>query len=271
MTQKTARRLLFGGLAGAVLAVAGATLWLTRVRLMRVEVRGVPVAWTAEVARLAGVQHGDRLFDLRPALLEDRVRRHPYVARAEATRLPWGVLRLTVRPRVPVALALDPRGDPAALLDAEGYAMPLPAALPDDLPLVHGAALPVNRSTPLASGSLRRLLADLPRLGPAEDALVSDFQVAASGEIVLVTAPTPEGQALRVRLGREDFAGRLERFSRFWHQAVLTRPRHRFQTIDLRFHGLVVTREAGDGQALPDSVGARPDTTRPARPDSLRV
>ncbi|HYE57895.1 MAG TPA: cell division protein FtsQ/DivIB, partial [Rhodothermales bacterium] len=255
----------------AVLAAAAATLWIARVRLVRVEVRGVPVAWASEVARLARVAHGDRLYSLRPALLEDRIRRHPYVAQVEATRLPWGVLRVSIRPRRPVALALGADGTPAALLDAEGYAMPLPAVLPDDLPLVHGATLPVNRSIPVASASLRRLLADLPMLGPAQDALVSDFQVAPSGEIVLVSAPTPSGQALRVRLGREDFGGRIERFRRFWHQAVLTRPARRFKTLDLRFHGLVVTREADAGQAFPDSVGAPPDSILVARPDTLRA
>lgn len=264
MTVQAARRLVFGTLAALALVGALGSFWLARVRLVRVEVKGVPHDLAPEVARLTGARHGDRLFGLTPTLVEDRVRRHPYVAAATATRLPWGVLRVTTSARVPVALALDGDGDPAALLDAAGYAMPLPAHVPDDLPLVHGATLPVNRSAPVKSPALRRLLADLPARSDAVDALVSDFELTDDGQIVLVTAPTPDGQSLRVQLGREGFADRLDRLARFWAQAVLSRPGQRYALLDLRFHGLVVTREAGPGQAFAD-------TARTARPDSTAL
>ncbi len=255
MTRRAARTLWTIGALVALAATLAAALWLDSRRLVRVEVEGLAHARRGEVVELARVEIGQRLYDLAPALVEDRVRRHPWIAHVEATRWPSGLLRLRVEERVPVALAVSDDGEALALLDATGMAMPVaPAARALDLPLVRGARLPVNRARPVESPALRAFLAAIPGLSPDADALVSDVRVGASGEIALTTAPAETGAALDVRLGREDFAARLDRLVGFWHQAVRTRPETRYAVVDLRFAGLVVTREATGDAPFPDST-----------------
>lgn len=258
MTRSTRRTLWLFGLAALAIGVLSGVLWLDSRRLVRVDVTGLHHAARADVVRLARVEAGQRLYDLPAALVEDRVRRHPWVASVEATRWPTGTLALTVTERVPVALAVGAEGQPLALLDATGMAMPVVTpALALDLPLVRGARLPVNRARPIESPALRAFLAALPTLSAAADALVSDVRIDREGELILTTAPTETGTALDVRLGREDIAARLDRLVAFWQQAVQTRPDVRYAVVDVRFAGQVVTREARGADAFPDS-------TRPA-------
>ena len=255
MTCRTVRTLWGVGALALLAAVLASALWLDSRRLVRVEVEGLGHAAQGDVVALARVEAGQRLYDLAPALLEDRIRRHPWVASVEATRWPSGVLHLRITERVPVALAVDADGAPAALLAADGAAMPPSAsALALDLPLVHGRVLPVNRARPVESAALRAFLAALPGLSPDADALVSDVRLTPGGEIVLTTAPTATGTALDVRLGRDDMAGRLERLAAFWQQAVATRAGTRYAVVDVRYAGLVVTREAAPGAAFADST-----------------
>ena len=255
MTRSTRRTLWIVAVAALVVAGLAGALWLDGRRVERIEVAGLRHATRADVVRLARVAPGQRLVDLSPALVEDRVRRHPWVAAVEATRYPTGTLALDVTERVPVALAVGRLGEPLALLDAAGVAMPVvPGALALDLVLVRDGRLPVNRARPVESRALRAFLAALPTLAPAADALVSEVRVTPGGDLVLTTAPTDGGTALDVRLGRDDIAARLDRLVAFWQQAVATRPGVRYAVVDVRFAGQVVTREATGDDAFPDST-----------------
>lgn len=255
MTRSTRRTLWILALAALVVAGLSGVLWLDGRRVERIEVSGLGHATRADVVRLTRVEAGQRLYDLSTTLVEDRVRRHPWIARVEATRYPTGTLALAVTERAPVALAVGAEGQPLALLDASGMAMPVvPVALALDLPLVREARLPVNRARPVESRALRAFLAALPGLSPAADALVSEVRLTREGELVLTTAPTTTGTALDVRLGREDIAARLDRLVAFWQQAVVTRPETRYAVVDVRFAGQVVTREAAGDAAFPDST-----------------
>lgn len=250
----------------AVVGVAGAAGYVWTRPLLRVEVTGAQHAPRAEVVRLAGLRVGERLFGTDDALVEDRVARHPWVRRAEATRLPGGTLRIAVEERVPVALVLDAEGRPKAYLDAAAHAMPArtaPGRRADafDVPLVQGRVLPENLTQPAPLLAVRDLVASLATLSPDASALVSDFLVDARGDVTLRTVAAPGGGALRVRLGRGDYGPKFDALVRFWHRAVLPRPTRRYEVVDLRFAGQVVTREAETGEVFPDSL----------RTDSLRT
>ena len=56
--------------------------------------------------------------------------------------------------------------------------------------------------------------------------------------------PTPEGEAIPVRLGRAVTPAQLARLHAFWRQAVRTQPGRAFAYVDLRFDSQIVTREA---------------------------
>ena len=92
-------------------------------------------------------------------------------------------------------------------------------------------------------------------LDEATQALVSEVQW--GRRATLWTTPVAEHGSLPVRLDPTgDTADQLRRLRAFWDQAILPRPEVRFETVDLRFRGQVVTREAD-----PDAPTVPPDST----------
>lgn len=234
-----------------VLALAGVVAlgvlgwrWQASVPVAAVAVSGAVHADTTEIVALAAVPDSSMLFALDPALIEDRVRRHPWVADASVTRWVTGTLGISVEERVPVALALDDAGRPDYYFDAAGFRMPVASAARGavyDVPLLHGFG-PYQPTTPVDDEAVRDLLAALAGLDDATDALVSSVERTADG-FVLTTSPAPGGGAIPVALGRGGFAEKLARLHAFWDQAVLPRPATPVHRIDLRFDGQIVTEE----------------------------
>ena len=258
--QRIARRRKLLRIVGGtllMLVLGAAWIWQRTLPLERVEVAGAVHAPTAEVVALThAVPDSVALFSLSPALIADRAQRHPWVESATVRRLPTGTLRIAVEERVPVVLVLDGAGRPSHFLDAEGFAMPVAAASPAlfDVPVLTGAP-PYHPAQPVASDHLRSFLAALDRADEATQALVSEVQW--GRRATLWTTPVAEHGSLPVRLDPTgDTADQLRRLRAFWDQAVLPRPEVRFETVDLRFRGQVVTREAD-----PDAPTAPPDST----------
>ncbi|NNE68727.1 MAG: FtsQ-type POTRA domain-containing protein [Rhodothermales bacterium] len=216
--------------------------WLDGAQVEAITVRGAVHADSSQIVALAGVEVGTALMDVSPEFLADRVRRHPWVQAASASRQPTGTLVINVREREPVALALDARGVPDYYLDAAGYRMPAVPGPVVDVPIVRGVREAYHPVVPVSNPALRRFIALLPDLEAFENALLSEIHETESG-IDIYTAVTPSGQSLRVRLGRDHFDQKLDRLQSFWMQAVLARPETRYDWVDLRFDGQVVTRE----------------------------
>jgi cell division protein FtsQ len=258
------------GIGAGVLAVgalaAAAWHWQRTVPLERVAVRGFVRADSAEVVRLAALPDSAALFDIDPSLEADRVRRAPWVRDARERRLPTGTLAITVEERQPVALAVAADGRPSHYLDREGYGLPLRLGDPFDVPILRGLVPPYRPLQPVEDTALLDLLDALATADEETAALVSEVTVGAAGEALLRTSADGVHGALAVRLGpgtAEGYADQLRRLHAFWHQAVLTRPQTRFQVVDLRFDGQVVTRESV--VRGPSSVG---DDERPSTTDS---
>ncbi len=233
----------------AVVAIAGMLsfagwTWVDGMAVRKVVVEGARYADEETILALAAVDTSMRVLDVDPLLIADRAVRHPWVQAGAVRRLPSGVVRIAVRERLPVALALASDGRPTAWLDAEGYAMPLPEDAAWDVPLVWGAALPGNRTRPLGGASLRELLATLPQSELPPDALVSSFEVGSAGSITMYASVPGRRDAIAVRLGDRGYAEKFRRLHAFWTQAVLPRPDKTFAAIDLRFDGQIVTKES---------------------------
>lgn len=254
--RRRVRRVLAG--VAVVVFIGVAVLgwrWRATLPLEAVTVDGTQHAASAEVLRLVGLTDDEGalavdtlLFALDPAVIADRAARHPWVAGASVRRLPTGTLALRVAERTPVALALDAAGRPTRYFDAEGYAMPLVA--PDagrvlyDLPLLRGRLPDVAPTQPVEDAALRDLLALLPTLPPATDALVSEIERGADGTYRLRTPPSGASGSLTVTLGTAPTAAHFQTLRAFWEQAVLTQPHTVFRSVDLRYDGQIVTREA---------------------------
>ena len=82
----------------ALLGWRWTTMPCTSVRIV-----GAAHAGADALQRLAQVDTGRVLFDLDPVLIEDRVRRHPWVREAEVTRMLTGTLTIRVAERTTIA------------------------------------------------------------------------------------------------------------------------------------------------------------------------
>lgn len=239
-----ARLVAFVALAGLGAIGFVGWKWLDGLVCSHVVVAGQRYAGEEEILAVARVDTGGRLLDVDPALIADRVERHPWVREARVRRLPPGTVAIRVVEREPVALATGRHGRADIYLDAEGFTMPAVPEAVFDVPLVLGAPLPANATRPIESASVRELLEVIEDLDEVTDALVSSFQIDASGSVTLYTVPAGGRSAVTVRLGRRDFEEKFVRLHAFWEQAVLSRPELTFDFIDLRFDSQIVTRES---------------------------
>ncbi len=230
-----------GVLGLVVLAGVLGWRWQATLRVSEVHVAGAGHAPPDSIRALARVDTGAVLYDLEPALIADRVRRHPWVEDAAVRRLPTGTLRIRVTERTPAALAMDDDGTPAFYVDRAGFCMPVPDSADYDVPLLYGLADAYSPTRPIAHAAAREMLAAL-EASEARD-LVSELVVAPDSTVRLYTRPTGAHGAIAVRLGRGDFTRKLGRLQAFWEQAVVPRPNTRFALIDLRFDSQIVTKE----------------------------
>jgi cell division protein FtsQ len=248
------------GLAAALAVVValGALGWRWQATL---DVSAVSVVGTTHAApdslrALARVDTGTALYDVEPALVEDRVRRYPWVQDASVMRLPTGTLRISVTERTPAALAMTTDGTPAFYLDRHGFCMPLPDSADYDVPLLHGLADAYSPTQPVAHAAARDLLVAL----AASDAhdLVAELTVQPDSTLRLYTRPTTAHDAIRVEMGRDAFPRKLRQLQAFWTQAVQPRPGTQFSVIDLRFDSQIVTKETSSS-AISTASSARFD------------
>ena len=220
--------------------------WLAGVPVERIDVVGAEHAVEDSLIALASIAVGDTLVDVDPIIAADRVRRYPWVEAAEVRRLPTGTVLITVRERVPVALALE-RGRPSHYLDRHGFGMSLVDGAAYDVPVLHGLREAYHPVTPVRDSLALSLLDALAAVDPATNALVSDVELRGD-DVWIYTVPAGARGSIPVRLGRGDLAAKLGRLRAFWQQAVLPKPETSFQQIDLRIASQVITRETAPTQ-----------------------
>ncbi len=251
------RLVLVNAFLGGAAIVAGALYAYRTLPLRAVEVTGAARADEGQIENLAALPDSAALSEISPRLVADRVQRHPWVREARVRRLPTGTLEVRVDERVPAALVLSADGRASRYLDPEGHVLPLAAGEVFDVPLLRGAIPDAPETRPVDDAVLVELLEALHDATPEVDALVSEVHYRRN-EATLRTAPVSGHPALTVQLGAGDYAEKLERLRAFYDQAVLPRPGHAIHTIDLRFDGQVVTREASTSPAAtPALVVAR--------------
>ena len=242
---------LTGLFALAALGWLGWT-WRADVPLETIEVAGTQHADVDSLVALARIDPTAALFSIDPALVADRVRRHPWVASATVKRRLAGVLAIRVQEREPVALVLDRRGRPSHYLDRGGYGMPLETASAGavpvasyNVPLLRGVGAAYHPVQPVENPAVQALLEAVAEADPETRLLLSELEITPEGNVEgWLTPLRAGGTSVPVLLGYGDFDEKLRRLRAFWQQAVQTRPDRAFEKIDLRFDGQVVTVEA---------------------------
>jgi cell division protein FtsQ len=205
-------------------------------------VRGGQHAPADTVRHLARVDSGTVMETIDAALVADRVRRHPWVQRADVTKQrARRTLQVTVTERIPAALAIDRQGDPVYYLDRHGYAMPIPDSADYDVPLVRGFDAEYQPMRQLAPPSLRRAVGALQETNT--ESLVAEVVVQPDSSVRFLTAPIGAYDALPVRVGSGNFSAKLQQLRAFTEQVLAHSEKSEIGEVDLRFDGQVVTRK----------------------------
>ncbi len=254
----SARRWIYRGVIAlcvfSILAVVG-WQWRAGVILTSVEVRdSCEAAWFSSspgcaalradadtIARLAGVETKVPLYSVDPTLIADRVIRHPWVRSADVSRTPTGRLVITVAPREPRLLVVQGRR-PVYFVDEDGYRMPFVPDVAYDLPLLFGLNERFHPIEPVESPTTRALASMMVDLDPGIDALISEFELRPSGELVLHTTAAEDIPSMQVRVYANDLSDHLEKLRAYWVQHVVKTPGLTIRHIDLRFDSRIITR-----------------------------
>jgi hypothetical protein len=234
-----------------------------------------PIEW---VAAWSGIHPGQNLMDLDLERVKRNVEREPLVSAVAVQRVPPDILRIRVRPRVPVLVIQrhEPRPESGLELvsyyvDAEGYVLRFGPAqeavlrqrlIRPGLPRVTGVApqqlvsgLRLKEPNVEAAVALAQAFGDSPMHGLAD---LSDLDLSRPGAVV---ARTAEGN--RITFGLRDPARHLAR----WRQ-VHDFAKHRgqvIQTLDLSLtNNVPAVLQPREAAQRPVSPGGGPSTQRRA-------
>lgn len=217
--------------------------WQANVKVAAVEVDGATHVHADTLRRLARVDTGTVMDDLRFDLIADRVQRHPWVQHVEVRqRRSAQAIVLGVTERTPAALVIQ-NNRPAFYLDAGGYAMPLVDSTAFDVPLVHGLDAEYHPVRSIAGDGLVTFLQALD--GHTAATLITEVNVFANDRIRVYTRPTETHPSVAADLGTGSFGIRLSRLVAFHDQVLQSGPDPPVGSVDLRFDNQIVTRDAG--------------------------
>lgn len=197
---------------------------------------------TTELRTVARLELSARID---PALVVDRMQRHPWVRTAQSWCYQSGMATVVVEERAPQLLVRDHLGAGAYYIDASGYRMPVLPGKSFDVPLLTGLEEPYHPVRRVQDKTVRALALALARINPETDALISEFVLTPDGVRLYTGSATTSG-TVEVLLGKDRVEEKLDRLAAFWRQAVASQPGKRFQLIDLRFDSQIVTRESND-------------------------
>lgn len=234
-------------LALALLLLVG-WLWPRFVTFTGIEFTGTQYADLTELRKL--VPYQDRALGLRDVdlgVVENAVKKHPWVASAEAYRTFAGQVEIRITEKTPQYLILNADGLTSYYVDAAGYPMPYVAGATFDVPLVDGQIPKITIGQKVPSQTLQTLAIELSGLDVETQALVSSLEMQSNGDLIGKTTVYSQTHApATVLLGKYRFAERLRKLKAFWEQAVLPYPDKTIGVIDLRWDGQVVTRERSE-------------------------
>lgn len=229
--------ILVGGLLAA--AVRG-LLQATPFPVKKVEVRGAQRLNREEIVALTGVAPGQNLLKLHLKTVGQQVARNPWVATVRVQRFFPGTVAVSITERKPVAVVnlgllyyLDTTGEPFKPLSF-GDAL--------DLPVVTGlseeglAADPAG--TRVALKTACELLAALQQHGSFILADVSEIHYDRAHGFTLFTT----SGAVPIRIGTDDFSGKLTRFARIYQTLMTQQPGLHY--IDLDYNDRIVVKKS---------------------------
>ena len=256
--------LMAGLLIVMVLAVVGANLWKSELRIAEIRVNGNTIVPDKEILSLANIDAQQKLYSVDLQAAQSRVMQNAFIKTATVNREAPNVISITVRERIPIAAVVL---DQIKYLDVEGVV--LPSAHPDnifDIPVLTGVFQPGDFAPgkQIAGSNVREaldILVTAQQLGDELYRRISEVHIENGKDIVLYTAEF----GVPVIFGHDDAAAKLVKFDGFWSQFVHHRVAHELAYVDLRFEDQVVVHwnhSKDDRQETKTRVGSTPGAKR---------
>lgn len=237
----------YGSSAGLIILVVGllaaaikGLMQATPFPVQKVDVRGAQRLSREEIVALTGVTPGQNLLNLRLKAVGQQVARNPWVATVRVQRFFPGTVAVSITERKPVAVVnlgllyyLDNQGEPFKPLSF-GDAL--------DLPVVTGmseeglAADPAGTREALKSAC--ELLGALQQHGSFILADVSEIHYDRAHGFTLFTT----SGAVPIRIGTDDFSGKLVRFARIYQTLMTQQPGLHY--IDLDYSDRIIVKKS---------------------------
>jgi len=246
MTQSRFTFLQRAGVVILFLAIAGGGYtgwrWMEQVTVQEISMQGLVNATEDEVYELVRIDTGMVMYDISSVLLEDRLRRHPWIESARVSRVPSGMLDIRIAERSPVALLMGANGMATTYMDRKGHRMPTTPRASYDVPLITGDMGQYHPMRVIQDASTLELLDSIAGLDSRTDGLISEFVRIDSGwELRLASSGSHD--SIPVWLGRDDFKDKFNYLQAFWDAEILRHQNKVYELVDLRFNSQIVVRE----------------------------
>jgi cell division protein FtsQ len=260
LPKKTANRLLWGGVAIAVLAVAGilaAVLyqygehsWRFRIDSSdNIDVIGNENVTKAQIMDVMGADIGRNIFFVPLSQQKAQLEQIPWVESASVMRFVPNRLRVEVHERTPVAFArVGPR---IFLIDGGGTLMDLPQKHRYSYPVILG----MNPSEPISTRlprmkAFNALIEDLDSGGAHYSQDLSEVDVSDLDDLK-VRVNDPQGDVL-VELGNSDYLKRYRTYvshAQEWRQQF-----QKLESVNLRYDNQVIVNPDMEGKPRPSAL-----------------
>jgi cell division protein FtsQ len=260
--KKTASRLLWVCLAGAILCVAavaaaalyeyGERSWRFRVESSdNIEVTGMQNVTQAQIMEVMGADIGRNIFFIPLAQQKAQLEQIPWVESASVMRFVPNRLKVEVHERTPVAFArVGPR---ISLIDAGGTLMELPQKHKYSFPVILG----MNPGEPLSTRAPRmkaynELVQDLDSSGARYSQDLSEVDLS-DLENLKVRVNDPAGDVL-VELGFSDYLKRYKTYVSHvqeWRQQF-----QKLESVNLRYDNQVIVNPDMEGHPRQSALAA---------------
>jgi cell division protein FtsQ len=224
--------------AAIVMLCAFAQQWKESLTVQSVIVAGHQLLTEQEVADLAALKGGERLFDVDLYEVQQRILGQPMVRKASIVRQLPSSVRIDVEERSPIAFITT--GQMYAI-DAEGMLLPQRLSSTQfDVPVISGVGR-IESGIPGARLKQKEVREALEILTLAKDHglfhLVSELSMQDGNDVIIYSIDGAE-----FRFGRGEYARKMVMLEKFWQDFVKSEDPKRLATLDLRFGSQVVVK-----------------------------
>ncbi|MBI3193035.1 MAG: FtsQ-type POTRA domain-containing protein [Ignavibacteriae bacterium] len=221
----------------ATLAVYGLQ-WKSQLKVERVLVDGANYLQAKEVVSLSTIQQNMFIDDIETGVVEEKLLQHPLIKFAKVESQLPDAIRITIVEREPFAVV---NGNPILYVDSEAVLLPQLPSVQFDLPIINGitgiSSVELGKQIPNPSVFLAiEVLKQAKSVGWYE--AISEIKVGTNGEVMLNAIE----HAVPIFIGKDDFAGRLQKLETFWNNFVKNGAAAQLKYLDLRFDGYVVVK-----------------------------